>query len=90
MSRDIKPHHNDSTKMYKTRTYYIFIAESMYPLGETSYKTFYEDDGYPMLKRIILANDVRLLETIKIKDHMDNEYTIDAFFDLLSKIKIYI
>jgi len=90
MSRDIKKHRNDATKMFRTRTLYIIISDTMYPLGEISYKTFYQDDGYGMLKRIILMEDKQLLETIKIQDHMGEEYTIDRFFSILDKLRIYI
>lgn len=77
-------------KRKEQRSFFIKIHKKIYPLGEKSYKTFYREDGYYMLKRIVIANDEKLLDTITIVDDENNTYQIEEFLDYIGKLIIYI
>ncbi len=76
-------------------TYYIIVGNekkenlinSTNILGEDSMGTFYTDDGFIRLKRIL--NDFpELVKTIQIFDNKNNYYTIEEFINQISKYKL--
>lgn len=75
--------------------YYILLkddteTQSQYSpniLGESSFKNFWADTGYSILKTIIKKHP-NTLEDVKIKDEKSKEYTIEEFLDIIEKLNI--
>ena len=76
-------------------TYYLLLSgdtekDSIFEtnvLGEESFEKFYPSVGFMMLHRIVNERP-ELLETLKILDEKNNNYTITEFMDKLEKWKI--
>ena len=56
-------------------------------LGESSFKNFWTDTGYSILK-LIIKKHPNTLNDIKIKDEKSKEYTIDEFLSIIEKLNI--
>lgn len=56
-------------------------------LGEDSFNTFWAEDGFfALIKMVELGHDE--LENVKIKDSSNNSYTIEQFLSILKGLKI--
>tara|TARA_B110000858_G_C17722499_1_gene435970 strand:- start:629 stop:868 length:240 start_codon:yes stop_codon:yes gene_type:complete len=75
--------------------YYILLPEdtsddavySTNILGESSFKNFWGDQGLEILKRLINKYP-DTLDVVRIKDEKSKEYSIEEFFDIISKLNI--
>ena len=76
--------------------YYIFLPgdaeenaeHSTNTLGETSFKTFYRDDGFYALMNIIQRGPPELLECVKIINDKKETVSIEDFLDILEKYQL--
>lgn len=56
-------------------------------LGEESFNTFWAEDGFfALIKMVELAHEQ--LELVRIKDSSNNSYTIEQFLGILKGLKI--
>ena len=72
-------------------TYYLVreIDEQHWPLGETSFKKFYAEDGWIILDCLVRNNEKELLEAMYIrKDDAPGKMEIDEFLDELKKYEV--
>jgi hypothetical protein len=72
-------------------TYYLVrdIDNHHWPLGETSFKKFYAEDGWIILECLVKNNEKELLETMHIRrDDTPNKMTIEEFLDEAKKYQI--
>jgi len=58
-------------------------------LGESSFSTFYTENGYRALRNIVM-NYPEVLEDVKIFDDTNKQYTIEEFFDSIKKLNIIV
>ena len=56
-------------------------------LGESSFKNFWTDTGFKILVHLIESNP-DVLDDITIKDSKSQEYTIEQFLQIISKLNI--
>lgn len=72
-------------------TYYL-VRDSdgqHWPLGETSFKKFYVEDGFYIFECLIKNNEKRLLESMHIRrDDTPNKMTIEEFLEEIKKYEI--
>jgi hypothetical protein len=57
-------------------------------LGEKSFKNFWTDDGFKVLKKLIISGDEELLQKITIKDSNGKLHTIEEFLTIIKKLNI--
>lgn len=58
-------------------------------LGEISFKNFWIQEGFKILKKNIEKNNLSWLEQIEIFDDQLNQYTIEEFLDKVKGFIIY-
>jgi hypothetical protein len=69
-------------------TYYIELKDGSYlPIGESSFKNFWTDQGYDLLLNVVFKKP-HLLESIKIKDDQSKEYDVERFVDYLTTLNV--
>jgi hypothetical protein len=70
-------------------TYYLVNDHAIWPLGETSFKKFYAEDGWNILEVLIKNNEEKLLETMYIRrDDTSDKMSIEEFLDEIEKYQI--
>ena len=76
-------------------TYYILLSEDSEQdayyhanqLGESSFKTFYIDEGYKVLIKLIQDYPDKLSE-VQIIDSSKQSYTIEEFLDEIKELEL--
>ena len=76
-------------------TYYILLSEDSEQdayyhanqLGESSFKTFYTDEGYKVLIKLIQDYPDKLSE-VQIIDSSKQSYTIEEFLDEIKELEL--
>lgn len=58
-------------------------------LGESSFKSFWTDQGFDALKNVIKEH-TDIVELVKIKDEKDKEYEIEEFLAIIGKLNVVV
>ena len=58
-------------------------------LGESSFKSFWTDQGFNALKNVIKEH-TDIVELVKIKDEKDKEYEIEEFLAIIGKLNVVV
>jgi hypothetical protein len=58
-------------------------------LGESSFKSFWTDQGFDALKNVIKEH-TDIVELVKIKDEKDKEYQIEEFLAIIGKLNVVV
>ena len=58
-------------------------------LGESSFKSFWTDQGFTALKNVIKEH-TDIVELVKIKDEKDKEYGIEEFLAIIGKLNVVV
>jgi hypothetical protein len=58
-------------------------------LGESSFKSFWTDQGFNALKNVIKEH-TDIVELVKIKDEKDKEYGIEEFLAIIGKLNVVV
>jgi len=58
-------------------------------LGESSFKSFWTDQGFDALKNVIKEH-TDIVELVKIKDEKDREYQIEEFLAIIGKLNVVV
>lgn len=58
-------------------------------LGESSFKSFWTDQGFDALKNVIKEH-TDIIELVKIKDDKNKEYQIDEFLTIIGKLNVVV
>jgi hypothetical protein len=72
-------------------TYYLVreVDNHHWPLGETSFKKFYAEDGWIILEVLVKNNEKGLLEGMHVKrDDTPDKMTIEGFLEEMKKYQI--
>ena len=70
-------------------TYYLVNEHTIWPLGETSFKKFYAEDGWIILETLVNNDEKRLLEGMHIRrDDTPDKMEIEDFLEEMKKYEI--
>ena len=58
-------------------------------LGESSFKSFWTDQGFDALKNVIKEH-TDIVELVKIKDEKDRQYQIEEFLAIIGKLNVVV
>jgi hypothetical protein len=70
-------------------TYYLVNEHVIWPLGETSFKKFYAEDGWTILETLVNNEEKGLLEGMYIRrDDTSDRMEIEEFLEEIKKYQI--
>jgi len=70
-------------------TYYLVNEHAIWPLGETSFKKFYAEDGWGILECLVKNEEKGLLEGMHIRrDDTSDRMEIEEFLEEIKKYQI--
>lgn len=72
-----------------SNTYYLLVLNKRWvPIGEKSFRQFFTESAWQVLKKIIDSAKEDALKSLKIKDSYGKDYTIEEFLTEIQSLTI--